>query len=56
MAIPLATLNKEPELEAGKTVREIVEEGVQEIVDLQKEFEEINLKFAEEMSPEEMEA
>ncbi|SMF48081.1 energy-dependent translational throttle protein EttA [Pseudobacteriovorax antillogorgiicola] len=47
-------LAQEPDLEAGKTVREIVEEGVQEIVDLQKEFEEINLKFAEEMSPEEM--
>ena len=32
-----------------------MEEGVQEIVDLQKEFEDINLKFAEEMSPEDME-
>ena len=49
-------LAQEPELEAGKTVREIVEEGVQVVVDLQKEFEEINLKFAEEMTPEEMEA
>ena len=49
-------LEQEPELTEGKTVREIVEEGVQEIVDLQKEFEEINLKFAEEMTPDEMEA
>lgn len=49
-------LAQEPELEAGKTVREIVEEGVQEVVDLKKEFDEINLKFAEEMTPEEMEA
>ncbi|NRA68764.1 MAG: energy-dependent translational throttle protein EttA [Pseudobacteriovorax sp.] len=49
-------LEQEPELEAGKTVKQIVEEGVQEIVDLQKEFEDINLKFAEEMTPEEMEA
>lgn len=48
-------LEQEPHLEAGKTVREIVEEGVQEVVNLQKEFEEINLKFAEEMSPEDME-
>ena len=48
-------LEQEPELKAGKTVREVVEEGVQEIVDLQKEFEDINLKFAEEMSPEDME-
>ena len=47
-------LPQEPELTAGKTVREVVEEGVQEIVDLQKEFEEINMKFAEELSPEEM--
>ena len=49
-------LEQEPELTEGKTVREIVEEGVQEIVDLQKEFEEINLKFADEMTPDEMEA
>ncbi len=49
-------LPQEPQLAEGKTVRDIVEEGVQEIVDLQKEFDEINLKFAEEMSPEAMEA
>ena len=38
---------QEPELDPEKTVREIVEEGVQEIVDLLKEFEDINLKFAD---------
>ena len=32
----LGYLAQEPELEAGKTVREIVEEGVQEVVDLLK--------------------
>ncbi len=47
-------LPQEPLLESGKTVKEIVQEGVQEVVDLQKEFEEINLKFAEEMTSEEM--
>ncbi|MEM1249457.1 MAG: energy-dependent translational throttle protein EttA [Acidobacteriota bacterium] len=47
-------LEQEPELEAGKTVREIVEEGVQEVVDTLREFDEINEKFAEEMSDDEM--
>lgn len=47
-------LAQEPELEAGKTVKECVQEAVQETVDLLKEFDEINLKFAEEMTPEEM--
>lgn len=47
-------LAQEPELQAGRTVRQIVEEGVQEVVSLVKEFEEINLKFGEDLSPEEM--
>ncbi len=38
---------QEPQLDPDKTVREIVEEGVQEIVDLLKEFEAINLKFSD---------
>ena len=38
---------QEPQLDPDKTVREIVEEGVQEVVDLLKEFEEINLQFAD---------
>ncbi len=40
-------LEQEPELDKTKTVRQIVEEGVQEVVDLLKEFEDINAKFAE---------
>jgi sulfate-transporting ATPase len=47
-------LEQEPKLDPEKTVKEIVEEGVQEVVDLLKEFEEINLKFAEPMSDDEM--
>ena len=35
-------LAQEPELEAGKTVREVVEEAVQPIVDLLQKFDEIN--------------
>lgn len=40
-------LEQDPQLEAGKTVKEIVQEGVQEIVDILKEFEEVNEKFAD---------
>ena len=47
-------LEQEPELDPGKTVKEIVEEGVQETVDLLQQFNEINEKFAEPMSDEEM--
>ncbi len=47
-------LDQEPRLDPDKTVKEIVEEGVQPTVDLLKEFNEINEKFAEPMSDEEM--
>ena len=47
-------LEQDPHLDKTKTVRQIVEEGVQEVVDLLKEFEEVNLKFAEPMSDDEM--
>jgi sulfate-transporting ATPase len=47
-------LEQEPQLDKTKTARQIVEEGVQEIVDLLKEFEEINLKFAEPLDDDEM--
>lgn len=47
-------LAQEPFLENSKTVREIVEEGVQETMDLLKEYEEINLKYAEPMTDDEM--
>ncbi len=40
-------LEQEPELDKSKTVRQVVEEGVQETVDLLNEFENINLKFSE---------
>ncbi len=47
-------LEQEPELDENKTVREIVEEGVQEIVDALDEYNKINEKFAEPMSDDEM--
>jgi energy-dependent translational throttle protein EttA len=47
-------LEQEPNLDPDKTVREIVQEGVQEVMDLLAEFDEVNLKFGEEMSDEEM--
>ncbi|MGJ3234580.1 energy-dependent translational throttle protein EttA [Marivirga sp.] len=40
-------LEQEPELDPNKTVKEVVEEGVAETVNLLKEFEEINEKFAD---------
>jgi ATP-binding cassette ChvD family protein len=49
-------LPQEPELDPEKTVKQIVEEGVQETVDLLNEFNEINEKFAEPMSDVEMQA
>ena len=47
-------LEQEPQLDNGKTVREIVEEGAQEIVDALKEYNMINEKFGEPMSDDEM--
>lgn len=47
-------LEQEPELDPDKSVKEIVEQGVQETVDLLGEFNEINEKFAEPMSDDEM--
>jgi ATP-binding cassette ChvD family protein len=49
-------LPQEPELDPDKTVREVVEEGVQETVDLLAEFNAINEKFAEPMDDDEMQA
>ena len=40
-------LEQEPQLDPNKTVKEIVEEGVQEVVNLLKEFDEINEAFAD---------
>lgn len=42
-------LEQEPKLDESKTVKEIVQEAVQDTVNLLKEFEEINNKFAEPM-------
>lgn len=47
-------LEQEPLLDDEKTVRETIEEAVQEIVDLTKEYDRINEKFAEPMSDAEM--
>jgi sulfate-transporting ATPase len=47
-------LEQEPLVDVDKTAREVVEEGVQETVDLLKEFEEINMKFAEPMDDDAM--
>ena len=47
-------LEQEPKLDEAKTVREIVEEGVQETVEFLNEFNRINEKFSEPLSEEEM--
>jgi len=47
-------LEQEPQLDNSKTVRQIVEEGTAEVVALLKEYEELNMKFAEPMSDDEM--
>lgn len=52
--LTVGLLEQEPELDEAKTVREIVEEGVRETVDLLAEFNRINEKFAEPMSDDEM--
>jgi ATP-binding cassette ChvD family protein len=49
-------LEQEPRLDETKTVREIAEQGMQESVDLLKEYEEINAKFGETLSDDEMNA
>lgn len=49
-------LEQEPQMDPDKTVIEVVREGVQEVADLLKEYEEINMKFAEPMSDDEMNA
>ncbi len=47
-------LEQEPQMDPEKTVLEVVQEGVQEIMDVLKEYEEVNLKFCEPMSDDEM--
>ncbi len=40
-------LEQDPKLDATKTVREVVQEGVQPIMDMLKEYDDINMAFAE---------
>ncbi|MBP7496672.1 MAG: energy-dependent translational throttle protein EttA [Bacteroidales bacterium] len=47
-------LSQDPLLDDNKTVKEVVQEAVQEIVDLLKEYEEVNNRFAEPLSDDEM--
>ncbi len=47
-------LEQDPLLDETKTVREVVEEGAKDVVSLLKEYEEVNAKFAEPMSDDEM--
>jgi sulfate-transporting ATPase len=49
-------LEQEPKLDDSKTVRQIVEEGVQDVVNVLAEFDEINAKFGEDLSADEMDA
>jgi energy-dependent translational throttle protein EttA len=52
--ITIGHLSQEPRVDPAKTVRDIVEEGVSEIRALLQRFDEINEKFAQDLSPEEM--
>ncbi|MGE4568152.1 MAG: energy-dependent translational throttle protein EttA [Bacteroidales bacterium] len=47
-------LDQDPRLDDTKTVIEVVREGVQEVMDLLKEYEEVNLRFMEPLSDDEM--
>ena len=47
-------LEQEPLLDETRTVRAVVEEGAQEVVDALRQFDELNARFGEELSPEEM--
>lgn len=47
-------LEQEPHLDENKTVKEIVEEGVQDVVNMLKEYEEVNNRFMEPMTDDEM--
>jgi len=47
-------LEQEPHLDDTKTVLEVVQEGVQDVMDLLRKYEEVNNKFAEPMEDDEM--
>jgi len=48
-------LEQEPQLDKGKTVKEIVEEGRRDVIDLLREYEAVSNRLGEELSPDEME-
>ncbi|GHV52157.1 energy-dependent translational throttle protein EttA [Deltaproteobacteria bacterium] len=52
----LGYLEQEPLVDETRKVREVVEEGVAELVAIRSEYEAINAKFADPMSPEAMDA
>ena len=52
--ITVGYLQQEPQLDPTKTVRDVVEEGVAEVRALLQRFDEINDKFSQDLSPEEM--
>ncbi len=47
-------LEQEPLIDETRTVREVVEEGAQEVVDALRQFDEINAHFGEDLTPDEM--
>ena len=49
-------LEQEPQMDPDKTVLGVVQEGFQEVMDLLKEYEEVNLKFCEPMDDDQMNA
>ena len=53
---PIGFLEQEPQLDDAKTVRQVVEEGVHDVVDALAEFDAINMRFGEELAPDEMDA
>lgn len=52
--IKIGYLEQEPQLDLQKTVREVVEEGVAEMKENLRKFDEISMRFAEPMSDDEM--
>jgi energy-dependent translational throttle protein EttA len=47
-------LEQDPKLDPDKTVKEVVQEGLKELVAVAQRYEEVNAKFAEELSEDEM--
>jgi ATP-binding cassette ChvD family protein len=48
-------LEQEPQLDKGKTVKEIVEEGRRDVIALLREYEAVSARLGESLSPDEME-